>query len=563
MIGTITGKAKGMFPKWYNIQTGDNEPKNVDRVEYRNIVNNEPQQIVNNVPQNCDNHVNVESIDEEINDINIAETIVNNMYSLNNDYCDNDNNNAMIAGSQSVYNHVFNVNVCDDVSKKGACCESIISQVKPLVNYYVPKNEHDEVYVTQDDNENVILAKQAEIEKLKGYEAYEEVDNHGQQVIGSRWVITNKPNGSVKARLVAKGFQEEEEIQADSPTVGRSTLRLFLAIVQIFNWNFFCLDIKSAFLQGDKIDRELYIQPPKGFSSPDKLWKLNKCLYGLKDGSRKFYLNMRKFLVGCGCVVSDIEPTLYLYFKDQKLSGILLSHVDDFLGAGTELFHKNVVTPLKKQYQVSKLEENKSIFTGISLEKLSDHIAMSMGHFIEGLCGEKFSVPAGSRDLDSREYTMYRSLVGKMNWLAGASRPDLAFKTVDFSTKFQCACLKDLRQVNKAVENISTSDYSVCFPALDINTLSLAVFTDASLGNLSNCGSCGGYVIFLVDRNMNACPISWHCGRLKRVATSTLAAETLALIQGLDDSVYINELIRLCLGRRLNIIGLVDNRGLV
>ena len=57
----------------------------------------------------------------------------------------------------------------------------------------------------------VIEAKQKEIENLQKYGVFEEVDDEGQETIGSRWMITRKEkaNGQkkkVKGRLGAKGF---------------------------------------------------------------------------------------------------------------------------------------------------------------------------------------------------------------------------------------------------------------------------------------------------------------------------------------------------------------------
>ena len=65
-------------------------------------------------------------------------------------------------------------------------------------------------------------AKLNEVENLMRYEVFEEVDDHRQEKISSRWVVTRKENADgqkaqIKGRLVAKGFQEGEKPQLDSP----------------------------------------------------------------------------------------------------------------------------------------------------------------------------------------------------------------------------------------------------------------------------------------------------------------------------------------------------------
>ena len=145
----------------------------------------------------------------------------------------------------------------------------------------VPKNQHGEG--------QCMAAKQTELTKLADFETYELVEDVGQNRISTAWVLWWKGN-EVRARLVARGFEEEEEIRADSPTVGKSVMRLLLVIAASKHWTVKTTDIKSAFLQGRRIDREVYITPPKEAEvERGKLWKLKRCLYGLNDAARHFY----------------------------------------------------------------------------------------------------------------------------------------------------------------------------------------------------------------------------------------------------------------------------------
>ena len=67
----------------------------------------------------------------------------------------------------------------------------------------------------------------------------------------------------IKARLVARGFEEENlnEIRKDSPTCSKENLRIVLAIISSHQWQASSLDVKSALLQGNQIDRDLYLKP--------------------------------------------------------------------------------------------------------------------------------------------------------------------------------------------------------------------------------------------------------------------------------------------------------------
>ena len=412
-------------------------------------------------------------------------------------------------------------------------------------------------------SEKLLEAKQVEIDTWTKYGAYEEVPYDGQTLISTRWVITEKAEGKIKARLVIRGYEEPEGIQSDSPTASKSTLRIFLAMAQINNWDVISLDIKCAFLQGNDMARDLFIMPPEGFGSENTVWKLKKCMYGLRDGSRSFYFSLRNHLTDTGCKVSDMEPTLYYYKVEGVLQGCIVSHVDDLICAGGEMFERGVLDPLKQKYTISKLEKHKFTHTGLSISQNKDSIEVSMSDFARKLSAMDLVVPPEVRDLNPKEYTEFRGIVGRLNWLSCCTRPDLAFKTVEFSTKFQKATTSDLKDIGRCVKKVEISDYQVRFPKLEESSLKLVVYTDASLGNLNNGGSCGGYITLLVDKNGNSCPINWQSGRLKRVCNSTLGAETLALVNGLDDCMYNRDILEVLLGRKLDLVGIVDNRSLV
>ena len=117
-------------------------------------------------------------------------------------------------------------------------------------------------------------AKIAELQELKQFNTYEEVKNCGQYSLSTRWVITKK-EAKTKARLVVICFEEEFIMQRDSPTVGKGTMRIFLAIVACKNWTVKTTDIRSAFLQGKELRRDVHIKSPKeSKTNKDVVWKL-------------------------------------------------------------------------------------------------------------------------------------------------------------------------------------------------------------------------------------------------------------------------------------------------
>ena len=111
-----------------------------------------------------------------------------------------------------------------------------------------------EVPAAEHRKPEVIEAKDRELENLAKYEVFEEIEDTGQETVGSRWVITKKERADgqktdYKGRLVAKGYQEKSAPQADSPTMRRESLKLFFSIAANEGFKLRSVDIRVVFLQ--------------------------------------------------------------------------------------------------------------------------------------------------------------------------------------------------------------------------------------------------------------------------------------------------------------------------
>ena len=87
---------------------------------------------------------------------------------------------------------------------------------------------------------------------------YEVVPHRGQKLIDPRWVLTNKlvlgeKEMKAKARLCVKGFQDPDidDIFTMSPTGGKLTWRVCIALCVQNNWPPNTIDVNTAFIQGE------------------------------------------------------------------------------------------------------------------------------------------------------------------------------------------------------------------------------------------------------------------------------------------------------------------------
>ena len=410
-------------------------------------------------------------------------------------------------------------------------------------------------------------AKQDELKKLSSFDVYEEIEDMGQECIGTRWVMTYKANG-VKARLVAKGFQESHPIPSDSPTVARTAFRTLLGLASGNAWSVATTDIKSAFLQGQSLDREVYLKPPKEADTPPGvIWKLKKCLYGLNDGARNFYLSVREKVTDLGCFVSTVDPSLFYYHnKDGSLAGVLITHVDDFLHAGNQVFNEEVILPLKRHFVAGSQAEGHFRYVGFDVSQDEYGIQLSMDHYVDSIEFPRTHPGDRERQLTDAEKTQYRSIVGRLNWVVQGTRPDKAFDVIELSSRFKTACLKDLNQAKKTYLKLKEQHALVMYPPLaPWNDVRLVVYSDASHANLPDgMSSTYGLVVFLADSSGHLCPLSWRAGKIRRVVKSSLAAETLALQEGVEEAIYIQKLLtEMCPSCSFPIHAFVDNKSLV
>ena len=344
---------------------------------------------------------------------------------------------------------------------------------------------------------------------------------------------------------------------------------MILAIAASNNWVIKSTDIKSAFLQGQPMEREVFLKPPKESDTQSgHLWKLRRCLYGLNDAARQFYNSLAKTLLEIGCIRNSLDPALFSVILDGKLVGALVSHVDDFLHAGNEYFDTQVMEKLYKRFLAGSKQDAVFVYTGYNITQSSDFsVILDQHDYVDNVIVDKIAAGDKHDVLSSKEKTTYRSLVGKLGWLVQGTRPDLAFQWLECSTKNKTATAEDLLCVGKKVLSAKVSRSSIVFQNLGkVSNWKIVVYSDAAFANL--CGgesSTGGTVIFLVGENQKCCPLLWKTSKIRRVCRSSAAAEGMSLSEGLDEAIYLRLLLCQLLGVAKDVIKVLaytDHEGL-
>lgn len=142
-----------------------------------------------------------------------------------------------------------------------------------------------------------------------------------KNIVDCKWVFSIKQdeNGNLlkyKARLVARGFTQEYMMDYDetfAPVARISSFRYFLAFSNQYDLLIHQMDVKTVFLNGALKD-EIYIKIPKGLTQYDgnKVCKLNKAIYGLKQAARCWFEIFESALQNFGFRSLEVDRCIYI-----------------------------------------------------------------------------------------------------------------------------------------------------------------------------------------------------------------------------------------------------------
>jgi Reverse transcriptase (RNA-dependent DNA polymerase) len=276
--------------------------------------------------------------------------------------------------------------------------------------------------------------------------------------------IKTKEDGTrrYKARLVARGFEDSERSQVtrDSPTASSSSQRLVLQALVERQWRPTSWDFETAFLQGNPIQRDVYLIPPLSAAPLGYVWKLCKPVYGLVSAPKAWYDRLCEIVKRHG-FSSDLSDEAIFRLRDREgnIVGILAVHVDDTVGGGTEFFYL-IMEEVARDLKIGSTERDNFHYKGLRISTV-DRSGDAAGEFEIIVDGDEYLdslipmiVPEGQHDLilSPSAATDFRSVVGCIGYLASSFRPDLALEASLLSRVFQCPTVRDAVKANATLQ---------------------------------------------------------------------------------------------------------------
>ncbi|GJV80755.1 putative ribonuclease H-like domain-containing protein [Tanacetum coccineum] len=314
-------------------------------------------------------------------------------------------------------------------------------------------------------------------------------------------------------------------------------IRLFLAYASFMGFIVYQMDVKSAFLYGT-IEEEVYVCQPPSFEDPqfpDKVYKVEKALYGLHQAPRAWYETLSTYLLENGFRRGTIDKTLFIK-KDRGDILLVQVYVDDIIfGSTKKSLCVEFEQMMHKRFQMSSMGEL-TFFLGLQVQQKGDGIFISQDKYVADIL-KKFdfvTVKTASTPIETNkalikdeeaedvDVHLYRSMIGSLMYLT-ASRPDIMFAV--------CACARF--QVTPKISHLHAVKrifrYLKGQPKLGLwyprdSPFDLEAFSDSDYAraSLDRKSTTGDYQ-FLGKRL-----ISWQCKKQTIVANSTTEVEYVA-----------------------------------
>ncbi|KAJ0589507.1 putative RNA-directed DNA polymerase [Helianthus annuus] len=388
-----------------------------------------------------------------------------------------------------------------------------------------------------------VIAMQKELSQFEKLGVWKLVDfPDGHRKINTKWVFKCKRDdrGVVvrnKARLVVQGFSQQEGIdftEVYAPVARLEAIRIFLAFASWKNFKVYQLDVKSAFLYG-KVKEEVYVVQPPGFTDPihkNKVYLLDKALYGLHQAPRAWYETMSQHLLANKFIRGKVDATLFTKEVDGHLL-IVQIYVDDIIfGSTNESLCKDFESVMKQKFEMSSMGEMK-FFLGLQVEQLPEGIFIHQTKYVRDIL-EKFgmssSTPAATPlatnhgihpDLtgDRADETFYRSMIGSLMYLI-ASRHDIMYPTclvARYQSNPRASHMIIVKRILRYLKG--TSSLGLWYPRKGDFTLEGYSDSDFGCCKVNTKSKTSGCQFF------GPRLVTWQCKKQTSVALSTCEAE--------------------------------------
>ena len=381
-----------------------------------------------------------------------------------------------------------------------------------------------------------------------------------RKAIECKWVlkVKRKFDGSIdkyKGRLCAKGYLQKKGFDYNetyAPVAKLTTFRVLMAVACHENLHVHQMDVKCAFLNG-MLDEEIYMVQPEGYEVGDKVCRLNKSIYGLKQSPRMWNLRLHQYLLDLNFQRCDSDSCLYVKFSENN-KFYLLIFVDDLILISNSLEEiKRIKLMLSEQFEMTDLNEMET-YLGIHLQRdvSAGTMEFSQKQYLTNTL-RKFEMADSKSTTTPMEVGLklerfgsnsanipYRELIGCLMYISLTTRPDLAAAT-NFFSRYQSSYDQEhftyAKQILRYIRG--TLDLKLVYNRNE-DAEPLTGYADADWANDTfDRKSISGFV-FEVYGNV----VSWSSRKQSTVSLSSTEAEYIALSECACEAIWLRKLLK-------------------
>nr|GEV51345.1 uncharacterized mitochondrial protein AtMg00810-like [Tanacetum cinerariifolium] len=194
------------------------------------------------------------------------------------------------------------------------------------------------------------------------------------------------PESSSYPRIISKGdFSQKETLSlGNALTLSNRFKDTFGVEADLSNMETSIpMYVKSAFLYST-IDEEVYVMQPPGFQDPEfpnRVYKVEKAMYGLHQSPRAWYGTLSKYLLDNGFQRGTIDQTLFI--REHKGEFLLVQvYVDDIIfGSSNPQLCREFEALMHEKFQMSTMGEL-TFFLGLQVLQKKDGIFLSQDKYV-------------------------------------------------------------------------------------------------------------------------------------------------------------------------------------